>query len=206
MLWCSPKRLSSDGSSEYLGGESSRTIAFELNSEGVPGPQGAEWGPSTIHGNPKRGIGILNNELYVGRLVWNRLRYLKDPDTGKRVSRLNPESEWVIQEVPELRIVDQETWDAVKARQQALACEPSAPGENKLNERRRPKYLLAGLAKCGFCGGGYTMVSKDLLGCATARNKGTCNNRLNIRRDALEASVLRGLRTHLMEPELFKEF
>ncbi|WP_309143716.1 recombinase family protein [Bradyrhizobium sp. CCGUVB4N] len=191
---------------DYLAGKSSRTIAFELNREGVPGPQGAEWGPSTVHGNPKRGVGILNNELYVGRLVWNRLRYIKDPDTGKRVSRLNPETEWVIQEVPELHIIDQETWDAVKARQQALAYEPSAPGENKLNDRRRPRYLFAGLVKCGCCGGGYTMISKDLLGCATARNKGTCINRLNIRRDALEASVLSGLRTHLMEPELFKEF
>ncbi|WP_036044847.1 recombinase family protein [Bradyrhizobium yuanmingense] len=191
---------------DYLCGKSSRTIAFELNRERVAGPQGAEWGPSTIHGNPKRGVGILNNELYVGRLVWNRLRYLKDPDTGKRVSRLNPEPEWVILDVPELRIVDQDTWDAVKARQQALAYEPSAPGENKLNDRRRPRYLFAGLVKCGCCGGGYTMISKDLLGCATARNKGTCNNRRNIRRDTLETSVLSGLRTHLMEPELFKEF
>jgi len=26
-------------------------------------------------------------------MVWNKLRYLKDPDTGKRVSRPNPESE-----------------------------------------------------------------------------------------------------------------
>ena len=75
-------------------------------------PQGAEWGPSTIHGNPKRGVGILNNELYVGRLVWNRLRYLKDPDTGKRVSRLNPESGSVVQEVPEMRIIGQEVWNA----------------------------------------------------------------------------------------------
>ncbi|MGC0321112.1 site-specific DNA recombinase [Bradyrhizobium sp. USDA 326] len=191
---------------DYLCGKSSRTIAFELNREGVPGPQGAEWGPSTIHGNPKRGVGILNNELYVGRLVWNRLRYLKDPDTGKRVSRLNPESDWVTLDVPELRIVDQDSWAAVKARQQTLAYEPSASGENKLNDRRRPRYLFAGLVKCGRCGGGYTMISKDLLGCATARNKGTCNNRLNIRRDALEASILNGLRTHLMEPELFKEF
>lgn len=74
---------------DYLAGKSSRTIAWELNKEGVPGPQGSEWGPSTIHGNPKRGVGILNNELYIGRLVWNRLRYLKDPDTGRRVSRLN---------------------------------------------------------------------------------------------------------------------
>jgi site-specific DNA recombinase len=59
---------------------------------------------------------------------------------------------------------------------------------------------------CGCCGGGYTIISKDLLGCATSLNKGICDNRLNIRRDALEASVLSGLRTHLMEPELFKEF
>jgi site-specific DNA recombinase len=191
---------------QYVAGKSSRTIAFELNKEGVSGPQGAEWGPSTIHGNPKRGVGILNNELYVGRLVWNRLRYLKDPDTGKRVSRLNAESDWVVQEVPELRIVDQEVWDAAKARQRTLAYECPLPGENTLNERRRPKHLLAGLAKCGCCGGGYTMISKDLLGCATARNKGTCDNRLNIRRDALEASVLSGMRTHLMEPGLFKEF
>ena len=32
------------------------------------------------------------------------------------------------------------------------------------------------------------MISADLVGCSTARNKGTCDNRLNIRRDALEAS------------------
>lgn len=50
------------------------------------------------------------------------------------------------------------------------------------------------------------MISKDLLGCATARNKGTCDNRLNIRRDALEKSILTGLNTHLMAPDLFKEF
>ena len=50
------------------------------------------------------------------------------------------------------------------------------------------------------------MISKDLMGCSTARNKGTCDNRVNIRRDALEASILNGLRKHLMGPELFKEF
>lgn len=192
---------------DYLAGQSSRTIAMTLNREGVSGPQGKEWGPTTIHGNPKRGVGILNNELYVGKLVWNRLRYLKDPDTGKRVSRLNPEDEWVIQDVPELRIVDQDIWDTTKARQKALAYEPSArPGENTLNAHRRPKLLFTGLVKCGCCGNGYTMISKDLLGCFGARNKGICENRLNIRRDALEKSVLQGLHTHLMEPGLFKEF
>ncbi|MFS3137712.1 recombinase family protein, partial [Gluconacetobacter sacchari] len=191
---------------DYTRGKSSRTIAMELNRDGVPGPQGREWGPSTIHGNRERGNGILNNEMYVGRLVWNRLRYLKDPDTGKRVSRLNPESEWVIQEVPELRIVEQDLWDAVKARQAETTFSQPARGNEALSERRRPRHLFAGLIRCGCCGGGYSMISKDLLGCSTARNKGTCDNRLNIRRDALEASVLSGLRTHLMEPNLFKEF
>ncbi|GBQ42092.1 resolvase [Komagataeibacter saccharivorans] len=191
---------------DYTRGKSSRTIAMELNRDGVPGPQGREWGPSTIHGNRERGTGILNNEMYVGRLVWNRLRYLKDPDSGKRVSRLNPESEWVIQDVPELRIIEQDLWDAVKARQAETTFSQPERGNEALNDRRRPRHLFAGLIRCGCCGGGYSMISKDLLGCSTARNKGTCDNRLNIRRDALEASVLSGLRTHLMEPELFREF
>ena len=112
----------------------------------------------------------------------------------------------MVQDVPALRIVDQKTWDRAKARQQALAYVPPAPGENTLNDRRRPKHLFTGLVKCGCCGGGFSMISKDLLGCSTARNKGTCDNRLNIRRDALEASVLDGVRSHLMEPELFKTF
>jgi hypothetical protein len=38
-----------------------------------------------------------------GRMVWNRLRYVKNPDTGKRVSRLNPSSEWIAIDVPHLR-------------------------------------------------------------------------------------------------------
>ena len=73
-------------------------------------------------------------------------------------------------------------------------------------ERRRPKYLFAKLTRCGACGGGYNLISGTLLGCATARNKGMCDNRLNIRRDTLEAAVLDGLRCQLMEPALFKEF
>lgn len=42
---------------DYAAGKSSRTIAWELNRDRVSGPFGREWGPSTIHGNPKRGTG-----------------------------------------------------------------------------------------------------------------------------------------------------
>jgi DNA invertase Pin-like site-specific DNA recombinase len=63
-------------------GASPKAIAKALNVEAILGPQGALWNPSTIHGNPTRGSGILNNELYIGRIVWNRQRFLKDPDSG----------------------------------------------------------------------------------------------------------------------------
>ena len=191
----------------YAAGQSPRAIAHDLNLEGIAAPSGRGWGQSTINGNVQRGTGLLNNELYIGHLVWNRLRYIKDPATGKRVSRLNPKNEWVVQDVPELRIVDQDLWNAVKERQASLA-----QAANRRNvprsfwDRRRPRYLLSGLVECGACGGGYSMISNTLLGCSTARNKGTCDNRLNIRRDTLETMILHGLQHHLMDPALFKEF
>jgi DNA invertase Pin-like site-specific DNA recombinase len=100
----------------YDRGESPRAIAQILNRAGLPGPAGRPWGDTTIRGHHARGTGILRNELYIGRLVWNRLRYLKDPSTGKRRSRLNPTSAWIVEEVPQLRIIPQPLWDAVQQR------------------------------------------------------------------------------------------
>jgi site-specific DNA recombinase len=191
---------------EYAGGASPKQIAVRLNRDRVAGPAGRDWSFSTIYGSSKRGNGILNNEMYVGRIVWNRQRFIKDPDTGKRVSRLNPREEWVTQEVPELRIVDQDLWDAVKARQKAVMVNSATGAENSFWERRRPRYLLSGLARCGVCGGGYSMISAAHLGCSTARNRGTCDNRLAIKRTELEGRVLGALKSKLMDPALFREF
>ena len=193
---------------DYSAGKSPKRIATELNREGIRAPGGGDWGFSTINGNAKRGNGVLNNEMYIGRLVWNRQRFIKDPDTGKRQGRLNPESDWVVQDVPELRIIDDGLWGTAKARQAAVkhAHNDGDPPESQFRDRRRPKYLLSGLVKCACCGGGYAMISADFVGCSTARNKGTCDNRKNIRRDQLEERVLNALRHHLMDPALFKEF
>ena len=187
---------------EYASGKSPKAIAVQLNKEKIPSPSGRDWGPSTIYGNRERGTGIINNELYIGRLVWNRLRYIKDPDTGKRVSRLNPEGEWIIKDVPEHRIIAQELWDSVKDRQKPLAL---AKIKHPCHARR-PKFILSGLLKCSECGGGYTMMSKTHVGCATARNKGTCDNRRTMRMDVLENQVLHGLQHHLLDEDLAREF
>jgi len=130
--------------------------------------------------------GILNNEMDVGRIVWNRQRFIKDPDTGKRVSLLNPREEWVVREVPELRIVPQDLWNAVKTRQRMMKHSSETSGENGIWERRRARYLLSGLARCGLCGGGFSMISATHLGCSTARNKGGCSSRTAIKRTELD--------------------
>ncbi len=189
---------------EYAAGRSPKKIAEALNKDRIPSPSGRGWGASTLHGNRERGTGILNNELYIGRQVWNRLQYVKDPDTGKRTSRLNPPEDWVITEVPGLRIIPQDLWDAAKIRQSSLKVKGT-----KANswDRRRPRTLFSGLIKCAACGGGYAKISKDHFGCSTARNKGAsiCNNKLSIHQQTLERLVFRGL-DQLMDEEALDIF
>lgn len=92
---------------DYANGISPKKVADQLNLEGTPGPQGGPWGSSTVQGNRERGTGILDNLIYTGVQIWNRLRYVKDPQTGS-ISRLNPESDGIVSEVPDLRIIDED--------------------------------------------------------------------------------------------------
>ena len=186
---------------DYAKGKSPKAIAKELNRENIPSPTGKQWTQSTINGNRRRGIGILNNEIYVGVMVWNRLRMVKDPDTGKRISRVNPEEEWIRKDVPELQIVPDELWQRVKARQKAL---PDAT--QPFWKKQRPKYLLSGLLKCGCCGGGFSKANHGRYGCSTARNKGTCGNKLKVDQFKLETLVTDALKAHLMDPALCAVF
>jgi site-specific DNA recombinase len=198
---------------EFAAGVGPRTIARTLNEEGVPGPAGKLWSDTTIRGHVKRGTGLVNNELYIGRLIWNRLRYIKDPSTGKRVSRLNPESEWIIKDVPELRIVDDELWHSVRVRQGEIAEKFANVTEavrkhhkkNRLNGTRRPKSLLSGLVFCGCCGGPYSLRGADRFACSNHISKGACSNIRTISREELEARVLSGLKDRMMAPEIVEE-
>jgi site-specific DNA recombinase len=52
----------------------------------------------------------------------------------------------------------------------------------------------------------YVKISANLFGCAAARDRGTCGNRLNIRYDVLEATILDGLKSRLMAPDIFQTF
>lgn len=192
---------------DYAVGKSPRVIARELNQERIPGPGGRPWGDTTIRGQVDRGTGLLNNTLYIGRLSWNRCSYTKDPRTGKRVARVNHADQYEVVEVPELRIVGDELWERVRARQNIVRFEIGRDdGGNALNRAHRRQFLLSGLLTCGCCGGGYTIIGKDRYGCATRRIKGICHNARPISRHHIEARVLSGLRERMLTPALVEEF
>ena len=193
--------------SEYVGGRSPRSIARNLNMESLEGPRGGKWSASTLLGNPDRGTGVLRNELYAGRVVWNRQRFIKDPVTGKRQARPNPKEDWVIAEVPHLRIIGDDLWTAAQERLSSHRRQTTATDfPNRLNPAHRPRYLLSGLLRCGVCGGPLSVAAQGRYGCANHRERGTCDNRRTVGRDDLERRVLVGLKEKLLAPELVQQF
>ncbi|MFM2350068.1 MAG: hypothetical protein RIR04_1034 [Pseudomonadota bacterium] len=179
---------------DYAEGMAPRAIAAALNREGIPSPRGGFWNASTINGSRQRRNGILNNELYLGRITYNRQRFVKDPDTGKRVSRLNPESLWVTKDVDDLRIIDAETW----ATTQTLRGRFSSQAGNK---RQTKKRLLSGLVRCACCGGAMTIVNRERYSCSAKRERGTCTSPTSISAAELETRILNGLKQILFGRE-----
>jgi hypothetical protein len=191
----------------FASGVSPRVIARRLNEENVPGPEGRLWQDTTIRGQRERGTGLLNNELYVGEMVWNRCSYIKDPRTGKRVARPNPMSQWERMQVPDLRIISDGLWQTAKRRQEVVtfAMERDEEG-HALNRSHRRRYLLSGLLICGCCGGNFSVVTRDTYSCSGRRAKGVCSNDRTIFRGEIESRILTAIKQNLLTPELVAEF
>ncbi|MDT3379574.1 recombinase family protein [Labrys neptuniae] len=197
---------------EFATGKSPKAIAVDLNKDGIPGPLGRHWGDTSVRGHVIRGTGIINNELYAGVLVWNRLRFIKDPTSGKRVSRINPPAKWIRTEVPHLRIVEDELWQAVKERQKAIASKFEAvtigirdARARRLHTMKRPASLLSGLLTCGCCGGRYGLFTKERYACLNHQRRGICDNGKTITREAIEQRVLSGLKERLVSADAVAE-
>ncbi len=199
----------------YADGHSPRWIAATLNEKGVQPPRTGKkiknkWSANAIYGDLKRQIGMLNCQTYIGRVIWNKRKWLKTPD-GRRVPRLNPESEWQINERPDLRIIDDKLWKRVKNRQKAIR-EKSGNIRQALHKNARtgrgPKYLLSGLMTCGECGANYIVVNQNDYGCSTYRNRGkaACSNDLRVRRDLIESRIFSSFKDFLFTPEHLTTF
>jgi len=148
----------------------------------------------------QRGTGIIQNELYAGRLVWNKVR-IKDPDTGKRLSRPNPKNDWQTADVPGLRIVSPELFNAAQSRKQAR-------GHTHPNQQRRPRHMLSGLLRCGA---GMSTNGKDNSGririrCSAATESGSCQDAKTFYLKTVERAVLAGLESEMRHPQVIAEY
>jgi site-specific DNA recombinase len=128
---------------------------------------------------------------------------LKDPSTGKRVSRVNTASDWQTIDLPHLRIVDQNLFDQVATRMASIGGThaPHAP---------KSKRVLSGLLKCGCCGGGMSIIGSDRSGpriqCSVFKESGTCDNAARYYIQKIEKLVIGALRLQLSDPAIIREY
>ena len=192
--------------SMYVDGLSLKAIAVTLNAEGLAfpakatrrGPERLGWAVSTIHT-------ILAK--YEGRWVWNKTMFLKDPETGKRTPVARPKDDWVVEERPDLAIIDGELWARVQARLQAVREAYGATTQQKRPQGQAPEvyspHLLSGLMRCAICGARITIQSSQRkkngtvyrygrYRCSFHVTKGpaVCTNAMSIPQPVLEAKLL----------------
>ena len=182
---------------DYIAGLSPRAIAAALNRDRIPSPRGSTWACSAINPDVRRGIGILANPIYIGTQTWNRSRWIKHPDTGRRIRQERPQCEWITTEHPELAIVTRAQWDAVQSR---------LPNHATRGRGRRPSALLSGVLRCGCCGGPLVIVDAYKYGCARAKDRGTCADPIRVDRVAVERAMLAGIREQLLSDAAYQRF
>lgn len=184
---------------EYAAGLSSWHIAGRLNGEGIRTSRRGYWQASSILGTERAGSGILRNRLYIGELVFGRLKNLTNPQTRRVIYRPNDTEALTVHPVPHLRIIDDATWEAVRVRLAEKAFK-------RPDRARRPKHLLSGLGECAVCGGAWTKTGGDNWGCARYRNGNSCSNNRMINSRRYQAKVLADLKDMMLAPDAVAEY
>jgi site-specific DNA recombinase len=193
----------------YADGLSIKAVTKTLNREHVQSPRprpGREqsWAPSSVRH-------VLQNERYRGIVTYGRTKKIRNPLTGKRVYKRQPESAWVRVATPEQRIVSDELFQRVRDR---LRFVNETYGDRA---GRRPgllraeavssRYLFSGLLRCGTCGGAISITSgagkrhrAADYGCPAREFRGTCSNTRRISSDVLERQLLAKLQQDVLSP------
>ena len=185
-------------------GRSPNEIARRLNNDRIKPLRAKLWATSGIYG-------LLRNELYVGRRIWNRRKFSKNPITGETTPRKKPESEWIINDVPDLRIVSDELWQQAQARIHENEKRTKEVRERTGSKHSRPgggpKYLFSGILRCGVCGGPFSMTDYR-YGCTARQNRGpkACSNDLKVQRSVVETRLLEAIKRDLFTPERLEVF
>ena len=196
----------------YADGNSPRVIANRLNADGLLSPGASwhrtsiaehskrrgKWVASAIHGDPKRGYGILNNQKYIGRIVWGHLQWVRGAsNSNKRTAVKADASALVVTDAQHLRIVSDELWAKVKERQRSQAL------GTRSKAGKPATSLLSGLLVCGECGSRFVARNQSSYQCASRAYGGAsaCANGILVKRDLAEASVIDFISRELLSDE-----
>jgi site-specific DNA recombinase len=189
---------------EFVAGVAPKAIARRLNRDGIGGPFGGTWSPSTIHGNAKRGTGILNNEHYVGRFDLEPTALREESGHGQADLAVESAS----------RVDHQGDSVPPDTERQTLERREGPPECDPAHDHTRRQHRVRETASVSVLGAlevrrlrcwihhGRPQSSRMLR----RSREGTCSNHLTIRRDEVEARVLKALEEKLLNQELFEEF
>ena len=157
-------------------------IASLLNEKGYKTKRGCNFSQNAV-------CRILTNELYTGKII-NGKQEVEDFLTGKRKEK--DESEWLVTERPDLKIIEPEDFDKA---QQILHGRHAAFNMNR--ERQSNKYLFSTIIRCKECGWSFRRSVRSYKNtyvrwvCSGHNGKGAnnCPNAVTVDEDEL-ADVL----------------
>ncbi len=196
----------------YAEGYSVKGIGKLLNREGVLSPQtpkgkiARSWCPAAIRD-------MLWNDRYRGLVIWGKTKKIRSPQSGRKVYRPRPESDWVKEEIPEQRIISDELWRKVASIREAKAkAYATNKGKGLLNSSSmNSPHLFSGLLKCSVCGANLVIVqgkgrnkASAKYGCPSYHQRGetVCKNAVLVRSDVLEQSLLDGFQKQCWREEV----
>jgi len=153
-------------------------IANMLNASGIKTKRNCNWSQNGV-------CRILTNELYTGKVI-NGKQEVTDFLTGKREDK--EASEWLVTENPELRIIDQETFEKA-----GLILTDRARTFKFTKERHSNKYLFSTLIKCKECGYSFRRAVRQYKNtyirwiCSQHNSHGpqSCSNAVTVDEDVL---------------------
>jgi site-specific DNA recombinase len=169
-----------------------------LNRRGIPS-QGSSWKRVTRRASGWMNSSvrvILKNPLYTGAQRWNVSQFVRDPDTGKTQRRMRAASDWINNQIEELRIVPDDLFQRAQARTKFAKA-----GDVRLKSGGKPRHMLSGILRCESCGAHYVIADKYSYACSSFLQGRDCSNDVRVNRKSLEGTILGPLMDDLRDPE-----
>lgn len=196
---------------EYASGKSPRLIAGDLMTDKVPSPTGGKfWNYQSIVGGAGAKRGMLHNQLYVGVYLKNRFHNVKNPATGKTITRASDPADIITVDLPHLRIIDQKLWTAAHKLRAERGSKKVGKNLVQRSVVPRRQHLISGLLRCGECNERMIINFSDRNGkkgvcCSAAHGRQSCEHRKTYNLDKLTALAVDSMCSHLTDPEFIKE-